>query len=78
MNKKKGELLPFWFPESKRDKLWTVVFITLFALSIDFWNWNSDARIYDWIPIWIIYLIAIQFTLAYSLWRFSKEWNVNE
>jgi len=78
LNKKNGELLPFWFPESRRNKSWAVVFMTLFALSIDFWNWDSDARIFNWAPIWIIYLIAIQFILAYSLWRFSKEWNINE
>ena len=35
----------------------TEVSITLFVLSIDFWNWNSDTRVSDWIPVWIIYLV---------------------
>ena len=41
-------------------------------MSIDWWNWESNAKFADWIPIWIIYLIMIQFALAYSVWTFSK------
>jgi len=78
LNQKTWELLPFWFPQSKNNKFWAIIFITLFILSIDFWNWNSDTRVSDWIPVWIIYLIVIQFALAYSLWKFSKEWNLDE
>jgi len=78
LNQKTWELLPFWFPQSKKNKFWALIFITLFVLSIDFWNWNSDTRVSDWIPVWIIYLIVIQFALAYSLWKFSKEWNLDE
>ena len=72
MNKKTWELLPFWFPKSQNNRNWTFVFIILTFLSIDWWNWDSNARFADWIPIWIIYLIFIQFALAYSVWKFSK------
>ena len=78
MNNKTWELLPFWFPQSKNNRIWTLIFIVLFTLSIDFWNWNSDSRIAEWLPFWVLYLVAIQFALAYCLWRFSKEWNPNE
>jgi len=75
LNKKTWELLPFWFPKSQNNRNWTFVFIILTLLSIDWWNWGSNARFADWIPIWIVYLIMIQLTLAYSLWKFSQEWS---
>ena len=78
MNNKTWELLPFWFPQSKKNKIWALIFIILFVLSIDSWNWNSDTRLSDWIPFWVIYLVVIQFALAYFTWKFSKEWNLDE
>ena len=78
MNKKIWELLPFWFPQSKRNMFWTIIFIALFGLSIDIWNWDSDTRVSNWIPVWIIYLVVIQLTLAYYLWKFSKVWDADE
>ena len=78
MNNKKRELLPFWFPQSKNNQIWAIIFISLVILSIDWWNWNSDIRVSEWIPWWVLYLILIQLALAYSIWKFSKEWNVNE
>ncbi|MEC8076976.1 MAG: hypothetical protein VX118_03045, partial [Candidatus Thermoplasmatota archaeon] len=70
--------LPFWFPQSKRNRIWALIFISLFVLSIDLWNWNSSYRIYDWFPLWTLYLIVIQLTLAYSLLLFSKEWKIDD
>ena len=57
---------------------WTIIFVALFGLSIDIWNWDSDTRVSNWIPIWIIYLVVIQLTLAYFLWKFSKVWDADE
>ena len=74
MTRQKGELLPFWFPKSKRDQIWAIVFISLTILSI-WWNWDSDQRFGEWIPTWIVYLIIIQFALAYSVWKFSQIFN---
>ena len=78
MNNPKWELLPFWFPKSKRNQIWAIVFISLTILSIDWWNWDSGQRFGEWIPIWIVYLVLIQFALAYSVWKFSREWQKNE
>tara|TARA_B100001094_G_scaffold298611_1_gene322637 strand:+ start:854 stop:1090 length:237 start_codon:yes stop_codon:yes gene_type:complete len=78
LNDKTWELLPFWFPQSKNNKIWTSIFILIFILSIDIWNWNSNTRLFEWLPIWIIYLIVVQFALAYSVWKFSKEWKIDE
>tara|TARA_B100000674_G_C37259680_1_gene653894 strand:- start:154 stop:390 length:237 start_codon:yes stop_codon:yes gene_type:complete len=78
LSTKTWELLPFWFPQSKRNKIWAIIFLSLFTLSIDFWNWNSNNRISDWFPLWVLYLIVVQLTLAYSLLLFSREWKVNE
>ena len=78
MSTKTWELLPFWFPQAKRNKIWAIIFLTLFALSIDFWNWNSNNRIYDWFPLWVLYLIVVQLALAYSLLLFSREWKLDE
>ncbi|MDC0161279.1 hypothetical protein OAI71_00255 [Marine Group III euryarchaeote] len=75
MNKKTWELLPFWFPVSKVNQKWAIVFITLTIVSIDWWSWESSTRFADWIPIWIIYSIMIQFALAYSTWKFAKVFN---
>ena len=75
MNKATWELLPFWFPKSQINRNWAFVFALLTILSIDWWNWESSNRWGDWIPIWIIYLIVIQFALAYSVWKFSKVFN---
>tara|TARA_B110000014_G_C20102664_1_gene579181 strand:- start:75 stop:311 length:237 start_codon:yes stop_codon:yes gene_type:complete len=74
LNKKTWELLPFWFPKSQNNQIWATIFISLTILSIDWWNWNSNNRLAEWIPWWVIYLIIIQFALAYSVWKFSKEW----
>tara|TARA_B100000586_G_C20050841_1_gene401916 strand:- start:505 stop:741 length:237 start_codon:yes stop_codon:yes gene_type:complete len=78
LNNKKWELLPFWFPASKRERTWAIVFISLVILSIDWWNWGTDQRFGGWMPTWIIYLMIIQFALAYSVWKFSKEWKKDE
>ena len=78
MNKKTWELLPFWFPKSQNNQNWAFIFILLTIISIDWWNWESSNRLSDWIPIWIIYLIVVQFALAYSVWKFSKEWMKDE
>jgi membrane protein DedA with SNARE-associated domain len=78
LNNQKWELLPFWFPKSKRDQIWAIVFISLTILSIDWWNWDSGQRFGEWIPTWIVYLVLIQFALAYSVWKFSREWQKNE
>tara|TARA_B100001250_G_scaffold329077_1_gene293700 strand:- start:511 stop:747 length:237 start_codon:yes stop_codon:yes gene_type:complete len=78
LNKATWELLPFWFPKSRSNRNWAFVFILLTILSIDWWNWEANARLGDWIPIWIIYLIFIQFALAYSIRKFSQEWSENE
>ncbi|MDG1543541.1 MAG: hypothetical protein P8R34_01010 [archaeon] len=78
MTEKKWELLPFWFPDSKINQKWAIVFITLIVISIDWWSWNSSNRINNWIPIWVIYLIVMQFALAYSVWKFSKSWRKDE
>ena len=78
MNKKTWELLPFWFPKSQNNRNWTFVFIILTLLSIDWWAWDAKTRFADWIPIWIIYLIFIQFALAYSVWKFSKVFTIVE
>ena len=75
MNKKIWELLPFWFPKSQNNQIWAVIFISLTILSIDWWNWESSNRLGSWIPVWIIYLVIIQFVLAYSVWKFSKVFN---
>ena len=75
MNKKTWKLLPFWFPKSKNSRNWAFVFILLTILSIDWWNWGSSTRLGSWIPDWIIYLVIIQFVLAYSVWKFSKVFN---
>ena len=75
MNKKIWELLPFWFPKSQNNQIWAIIFISLTILSIDWWNWKSSNRLGSWIPDWIIYLVIIQFVLAYSVWKFSKVFN---
>jgi len=78
LTRQEGELLPFWFPKSKRDLIWAIVFISLTILSI-WWNWDSDyERFGEWIPTWIVWLVLIQFALAYSIWEFSKEWQKDE
>tara|TARA_B100000586_G_scaffold265913_1_gene238262 strand:- start:1021 stop:1257 length:237 start_codon:yes stop_codon:yes gene_type:complete len=78
LNNKKWELRPFWFPESRSHRVWAIVFVSLIILSIDWWNWDVNQRIGEWIPAWIIYLMVIQFALAYSVWKFSKEWKKDE
>jgi DMSO/TMAO reductase YedYZ heme-binding membrane subunit len=78
LTEKKWELLPFWFPESQINQKWAIVFIILIVISIDWWSWDSSNRINNWIPTWVIYLIIIQFTLAYSVWKFSEEWMKDE
>ena len=72
MNQKTWELLPFWFPQSRNNIIWALIFFVLFTLSIDFWNWDSNSRISEWLPFWVLYLVVVQFALAFSIWKFSK------
>jgi len=78
LTRQEWELLPFWFPKSKRDQIWAVIFALVIWLSIDWWAWDSNARIGNWLPVWIYHLIIVQFILAYGVWEFSKEWQKDE
>jgi len=66
------EELHNWLENSKA--IWIGIFGTLFFLSIDFWNWNMSSIIFDFLPIWIIRLIILQFILALAIYIFSRTY----
>lgn len=61
--------LHHWLEESRI--FWIAVFGILFVLSIDFWNWDMSGTVFDFLPIWIVRLIVLQFTLAVAIYIFS-------
>jgi len=63
--------LPFWLPK-KDNILWYLLFITLFFLSIDFWNWGSSKPLFLGLPFWLFYLLFLTLFLSGVFYMFSK------
>ncbi len=66
------ELKPGAFQLPSRSWLWLAV-AALSLLSIDWWVWDSTARLGGWLPHWLLWLIVLQFALALVLWRLGRE-----
>ncbi len=52
---------------------WTLLFVALFLLSLDFWSWSDQpAGGPLGLPWWVFYFAALQIALAVSLYFFGK------
>lgn len=61
---------------SWKDAAWSLPFIALFALSMDFWNWNLTPTLWVGIPVWVWSSFGLCVLLSgafYALVRFNKE-----
>ena len=63
--------LPFWLPK-KNNFVWFILFIGLFLLSIDFWNWGYDKPLFFGLPFWMWYLFFITLFLSVAFYLFSR------
>lgn len=63
--------LPFWLPK-KDNFVWYLFFITIFLLSIDFWNWGESKPVFLGLPFWIWYLFFLTIFLSVLFFIFSK------
>lgn len=43
----------------KRGLLWTPLFLALFTLGNDFWNWGDDPQLYAGLPGWVWYFMGL-------------------
>ena len=59
--------------------LWTVFFVVLTLLSLDYWSWGAATRLSLFgLPTWIYYFVALQFVLAAGVFFFSRHYWVDE
>ncbi|MFW5946265.1 MAG: hypothetical protein ACOCSJ_04220 [Candidatus Natronoplasma sp.] len=49
---------------------WMVIFGAIFILSIDFWHWDVDTLVFDFLPIWVIRLVVFQLLLSEFIYLF--------
>ncbi|MFP4050894.1 MAG: hypothetical protein ACLFVB_04045 [Thermoplasmata archaeon] len=64
--------LHHWLENSRI--IWLAIFGILLFLSIDFWNWKVNNTAFNFLPIWIIRLIGLQFILAVAIYIFSRTY----
>lgn len=54
---------------------WLAIFMVLFLLSLDYWNWGSTSDLgFLNIPVWIYYFGFLQVILALAIFIFSKTY----
>lgn len=59
--------------------LWTVFFVVLSLLSLDYWSWGAATRLsLLGLPTWIYYFVTLQFVLAAGVFAFSRHYWVDE
>lgn len=69
--------LPFWIPR-KKNFVWFIIFILLFVLSIDIWQWYNSNPIYFGLPLWVIYFLFLTLMTSFTFYLFSKYyWSDN-
>ncbi|MCH8904842.1 MAG: hypothetical protein IIA45_13125 [Bacteroidetes bacterium] len=53
--------------------IWVIVFLLVFALSLDYWNWDKTVIIsYLGLPGWIYYFVLLQILFITVLIVFTK------
>jgi len=62
--------LPFWLPK-KKNFVWYLLFIGLFLLSLDFWNWGSSNPLFFGLPFWMWYLLFLTLFLSGAFYLFT-------
>ena len=59
--------------------LWTVFFVVLSLLSLDYWSWGAAMRLSLFgLPTRIYYFVALQFILAGGVFFFSRHYWVDD
>lgn len=62
--------LPFWMPR-KSNILWYFLFILIFILSLDYWQWNVHNPLVYGLPLWIIYFLILTILTSFVFYLFS-------
>ena len=67
----------FWMPK-KKYLIWFILFIFIFILSNDYWNWNKSNPIILGLPLWMIYFIILTLLTSFAFYLFSTYyWSDN-
>ncbi|MGM0510436.1 MAG: hypothetical protein ACQESD_04840 [Thermoplasmatota archaeon] len=62
----------------KNRYFWIGVFGILFFLSLDFWAWNVDELLFGFLPVWVLWLMTLQWLLSISIFFFTKKYWIKE
>jgi len=65
--------VPFWFPK-KNNVIWYILFIALFAASLDFWGWGQSKPMFLGLPIWMYYLLILTLFTSLAFYVFTKNY----
>jgi hypothetical protein len=58
--------------------LWILLFIFIFFISIDIWNWGNIHPMFFGIPYWVIYHILLTISIGLAFYIFTVfNWSDN-
>jgi len=61
-------------PKTKRRLLWYIIFVLIFLLYHDFWNWRKvKPLIGGWLPAWFFYLMILIVVYSVAAFFFTKK-----
>jgi hypothetical protein len=61
---------PFWIPR-KNNIIWYLLFIFIFILSLDYWQWNNFNPIIFGLPLWVIYFFILTIFTSFAFYLFT-------
>jgi hypothetical protein len=67
-----SEILPIWM-KYKMHILWFFVFLAIFMLAVDWWNWGHSEIMLFGLPYWILRVIVLTLVLSPVFWVFSHH-----
>lgn len=53
-------------------KKWWIIFIIIFILCIDFWNWNKSEPVILFMPYWMWYIFSLTLIMSAVFALFAK------
>jgi hypothetical protein len=64
--------LPGWIYK-KKSIVWLIIFLGIFVLANDWWNWNQETSVLFGLPFWIVRIFILTIGLSPLFWAFSRS-----